>query len=339
MSVQRAPTGSVTLIMPIRNEARFIERSLGAVLAQDYPPEQLEILVVDGASTDDTPLIVRRVIADRPNARLLHNPARIVPAAMNAGLAAAQGEIVVRVDGHTVVAPDYVRRCVAALQQTGADCVGGPMRAEGETAFGQAVALATSHPFGVGGARFHYATQPQEVDTVYMGAWPRAVFDRVGLFDEEMACNEDDEFNYRLRAAGGHIWLDPAIHSTYTTRATLHSLCRQYARYGLYKVRVFQKVPGSAQTRHWAPPLFALAVLGGLPIALVIPLLRLPYLAGLALYALADVFFSARIAARVGWRHFPLLLLVFPSLHLSYGAGFWGGTFRFGLPGKKAREK
>jgi glycosyltransferase involved in cell wall biosynthesis len=328
----------VTLIMPIRNEAGFIERSLGAVLAQDYPADRLEVLVVDGMSDDGTRAIVGQMLDGRRNAQLLDNPERIVPAALNIGLTAAKGEVIVRVDGHTIIEPDYVTRCVAALAETGLECTGGPMRAVGQTHFGQAVALATSHPFGIGGARFHYATEPQEVDTVYLGCWPRLALRKMGGFDEEMACNEDDEFNYRLRAGGGRIWLDPSIRSVYFCRPDLRSLWRQYFRYGLWKVRVFQKVPGSAQLRHWVPPLFALAVFGGLLTALLLPFLRPFYLAGLGLYLLAALIASAAIASRAGWRHFLRLLVVFPSLHLAYGMGFWAGIQRFGPAWRKVKQ-
>jgi succinoglycan biosynthesis protein ExoA len=326
---------AVTVIMPIRNEAAFIERSLGAVLAQDYPADRLEVLVVDGMSGDETRGIVQGMLVGHPTAYLVDNHGHRTTAALNLGLAQASGDLVVRVDGHTVVEPDYVYRCAEALAATGADCVGGPMRAVGQTPFGEAVALATSHPFGVGGARFHYATEPQQVDTVYMGAWLRHTLEQAGQFDEEMACNEDDEFNYRLRARGGRIWLDPRIRSTYYARSTLRSLWRQYFRYGLWKVRVFQKVPGSAQFRHWVPPLFTLAVVGGLVAALLLPLLRPFYLAGLALYALSTLAVSARIAARAGWRHLLRLPPVFVSLHLAYGLGFWAGVARFGPPWRR----
>lgn len=327
----------VTIIMPIRNEVAFIGRSLGAVLAQEHPADRLEVLVVDGMSDDGTRDLVTRMIEDQPRSRLFDNPKRIVPTAMNVGLDQAEGDIIVRVDGHTIIAPDYVRRCLKALHNSGADCVGGPMRAVGDTEFGEAVALATSHPFGVGGSRFHYATEPMEVDTVYMGAWPRQVFERVGRFDEEMVRNQDDEFSYRLRAAGGRIWLDPRIRSTYHVRSSLRSLWRQYYQYGYWKVRVFQKVPGSAQLRHWVPPLFALAVLGGLVSAILLPVLRLPYLGGLFAYTLANLTSSACLAAREGWRHPLRLPFVFVTLHLSYGLGFWRGVLRFGLPWR--REK
>jgi len=322
----------VTIIMPIRNEVAFIERSLGAVLAQDYPSELLEMLVVDGMSDDGTRDIVAHMIESHPRTRCLDNPKRIVPTAMNIGLEQSHGDLIVRVDGHTIIAPDYVRRCVDVLHESGADCVGGPMRAVGDNAFGEAVALATSHPFGVGSSRFHYATEPMEVDSVYMGAWPREVFERVGRFDEELVRNQDDEFSYRIRAAGGRIWLDPRIRSTYYARSTFRSLWRQYYQYGTWKVRVFQKVPGSAQIRHWAPPLFALYVVGGLLAAFLLLGLRLAYLAGLLVYLLASLVVSMRIAARSRWRQVVRLPIAFAILHLSYGLGFWAGMARFGLP-------
>ena len=322
----------VTVIMPIRNEASFIARSLGAVLAQDYSTDLLEVLAVDGMSDDGTREIVQRMLAGRPRACLLDNAQRIVPTAMNIGLAAAGGDVIIRVDGHTVIAPDYVKHCVDALVETGADCVGGPMRAVADTPFGQAVALATSHPFGVGGSRFHYATESMEVDSVYMGAWPRQVFGQVGSFDEEMVRNQDDELSYRLRAAGGRIWLDPGIHSTYYARSTLGSLWRQYFQYGFWKVRVFQKVPGSAQLRHWVPALFVLGIAGGFIAALLLPLLRPLYLGALGFYVGLNLFVSLSIALRAGWDHALRLPVAFATLHLAYGVGFWRGIVRFGLP-------
>ena len=207
----------VTVVLPIRNEAGSIEHSLGALLHQDYPADRMEILVLDGMSDDATRDIIRGMLRpDRAVAvRVLDNPGRIVPVAMNIALDHARGDVIVRVDGHTVVASDYVRACVDSLQANEADCVGGPMVARGHGPFGEAVALATSHPLGVGGARFHYASRVMETDTAYMGAWRRDVFAWAGEFDEEMACNEDDEFSYRLRGKGGRIVLDPSIRSVY----------------------------------------------------------------------------------------------------------------------------
>lgn len=323
----------VTIIMPIRNEAAFIERSLGAVLEQDYPADLLEILIVDGMSDDGTRDIVGRMLAGRASARLLDNPQQIVPTALNIGLAHARGDVVVRIDGHAVAEPDYVSECVNVLEETGADCVGGSIRTVSTTATAQAIAQAMASPFGVGDARFRTTHDKAVwVDTLAFGAYRRQVFERVGTFDEEMVRNQDDEFNYRLRAAGGRIRLDPRIRSTYYARSTLGSLWRQYYQYGYWKVRVFQKVPGSAQLRHWVPPLFALYVVGGSLAALVRPGLRLAYLVGLLVYLVVNLAVSIRIAGRAGWRHFFRLPPVFVTLHLAYGLGFWAGMARFGLP-------
>ncbi len=234
--VELSPVGTtvfVSVIMPIRNEARFIRRSLGALLGQDYPLGHMEILVADGHSTDGTRDIVRGLQQRHPQLKLLDNPGRIVATGMNEGIRRARGEVIVRVDGHTVVAPDYISCCVASIQRSGADNTGGRMDAVGEGRFGEAVVLATCSPFGVGGARFHYSQREEWVDTVYMGAWRRATFDRVGLFDETMVRNQDDELNYRLLERGGRILLDPSIRSTYTVRSAPGALWRQYFQYGL----------------------------------------------------------------------------------------------------------
>lgn len=319
----------VTVIMPVRQEAGFIHRSLGSVVAQDYPVERLEILVADGGSTDRTRDIVREIQAGRPYIRLIDNPGRIVPTGLNAALREARGEIIVRVDGHTEIAPDYVRQCVAALRDTGADNVGGRMVAAGEGAFGEGVALATGTPFGIGNARFHYADRDEWVDTVYMGAWPRAVFARVGLFDEELVRDQDDEFNYRLREHGGRIWLSRRVRSRYTNRSSPRALWRQYFQYGYWKVRVMQKHPGQMHLRHFVPSAFV-AVLASLALAAPFSAWGAALLATTAgAYAMANLLAATTLARRHGWRHLPRLLLVFVILHVGYGLGFLVGFFRF----------
>jgi hypothetical protein len=267
----------------------------------------------------------------RVRTRMLDNPGRIVPCAVNIAVAEARGAIIVRVDGHTIIARDYVRKCVDALTTNRADCVGGCMVAQGVGAFGEAVALATSHPFGVGGSRFHYATEVMETDSVYLGAYRRDVFARVGGFDEEMRCNEDDEFNYRLRTHGGRIVLDPAIRSLYYNRSTVKGLWRQYFRYGLWKVRVAQKVLQQMRVRHLTPFALVAALIGGGVLAVAVEPLR-PLWAGLAgVYLGANLIVSTSIAARKGWRHLPFLVAAFSILHFSYGTGFALGLPRFAL--------
>jgi succinoglycan biosynthesis protein ExoA len=320
----------VTVIMPIHDEEQFIRRSLGAVLAQDYPPDRMEVLVVDGMSTDNTRQLLDEIIARYPipHIHILDNPHKIVPAGINIALQCAKGEIIIRVDGHTLLSHDYVRQCVETLQRTGADNAGGRMNAVGSSLFGEGVALATSTPFGIGGGRFHYADQEEWVDTVYLGAWPRQVFEKVGLFDEELVRDQDDEFNYRLRAAGGKIYLNPEIKSEYTVRSTPGALWRQYYQYGYWKVRVLQKHPRQMSLRQFVPPAFMLTLFGSFilspfpvtrPLSLAIPLI----------YLLANLSASLWVAARRGRSSLPDLPIVFAILHLSYGLGFLSGLIKF----------
>jgi len=318
----------VTVVMPILNEDAFLERSLGSVLAQDVPADRLEIIVADGMSDDGTREALDRLAERHPNLIVIDNPGRIVATGLNAAIRRARGEFVVRVDGHTEIDPDYVRRCVEALERTGADNAGGRMRAEGGGAFGEAVALATSSPFGVGGARFHYSEREEWVDTVYLGAWRREVFDRIGLFDEELVRDQDDELNYRLRGAGGRVLLTPAVKSRYTVRARPSRLWRQYYEYGLWKVRVLQKHPRQMQPRQFVPPAFAAAL-----VALAVGAPFSPW-ARRGLAALAGTYAAANVAAAVGASRrrparTPLVSMAFGILHLSYGFGFLTGLVRF----------
>jgi glycosyltransferase involved in cell wall biosynthesis len=317
--------------MPIRNEADFIERSLGAVLTQDYPRELLEVLIADGLSVDGTSQIIARLAEAYPDIRVLviENPGRIVPTGFNLALDRARGEVIIRVDGHTIVAPDYVRECVMALQSSGADNVGGRMEPVGQNRFGEAVSLVTSTPFGVGGARFHYSEYEEWVDTVYMGAWPRQVFERVGLFDEEQVRNQDDEFNYRLLERGGRILLSPNIRSRYYTRSTPRSLWRQYYQYGYWKVRVIQKHPAQMRPSQIAPPLFAGTLLLGLGLTPFAAAGRWGLALAVCCYAVANVAASALTARRAQSRLLPLLPLAFIILHFAYGLGFLMGLAKF----------
>jgi glycosyltransferase involved in cell wall biosynthesis len=332
----------VSVILPIRNEAAHIERCLEAVLNQDYPSDRMEVLVVDGMSTDGTREMVREIIArqGKPDTRcpvsrppspviLLDNPSGIVPTALNIGLRQACGEVIIRVDGHCQIARDYVRRCVEVLRETGADNVGGLQRAVGETMVGCAIALATGSPFGVGNARFHYGARSGWVDTVYLGAYRRGVFERVGLFDEEMVRNQDDEFNFRLIQAGGKIWLDPTIRSVYYCRPSLRGLWRQYFQYGFYKVRVIQKRRAIPSWRHLVPSAFVLGLAGS---GLLAALTHQPLWAfSIALpYGLANSMATAWTARR-DRRALALLPLAFATLHVAYGLGFLWGLWSWGV--------
>ena len=322
----------VTIIMPVRNEAQYIERSLGAVLAQDYPSHRLEILVVDGLSNDGTPDMVQQLWANRPDTcgslRIIDNPAQVTPVAFNVGIRQARGQVIIIVGGHCQVAPDYVKRCVEALNQTGADCAGGPMVTLGETYPAEVIALAQSSIFGVGGVAFRTGRQqPGYVDTVAFGAYQREVFDRIGGFDEDLVRNQDDEFNFRLTQAGGKIWLDPSIGSVYYSRANLPGLWRQYFQYGLYKVLVIQKRNAVPSWRHLVPATFVLCLmLSCLFMLFTAQPLWLLSVAGP--YAVAGGL-AAVYTARHHWRALPLLPAAFLTLHLAYGLGFLKGLWTF----------
>jgi glycosyltransferase involved in cell wall biosynthesis len=325
----------VTLIMPVLNEAASIRASLGAVLSQDYPADRLEILIVDGGSSDGTREIAGEMIGHRSLARLLENPGRIQAAALNVGILAAQGEIIVRVDGHTLIAPDYVSQCVSSLVQGEAENVGGLMRPIGTTYIGQGVALATTSPFGVGDSKFHYSAQKQYVDTVYLGAFWRKTFEQIGSYDPTIHINEDYELNYRLRQAGGRILLNPAIVSTYTPRPSLPALWRQYFLYGRQKVRTLQKHPESLRWRQAVPPLFVGAFLGALGGATLWPRLRPVFGLVAGCYLLANIVASTIVAMRGGWRYWPILPFIFATIHFAWGLGFWVGLGRaLRRPGK-----
>ena len=315
------------MILPIRNEARHIQPCLDAVLTQDYPADRFDVLVVDGMSDDGTRELVSRYVRRYPNVQLLDNPKCIVPTALNIGIRAARGDIIVRVDGHTTIAPDYVRQCVSALERTGADNAGGRMDAESPGFLGAAVAQATGSPFGVGNARFHYSRQEEWVDTVYMGAYRRDVFDRIGLIDEEMVRDQDDEFNYRLRAQVGRILLCPQIRSRYTNRSDLRKLWRQYFEYGYWKVRVLQKHPRQMRWRQFVPPLFVSALLSALGLSAFEVVWPLALIAGS--YLAGNLIASLSIAVRSGAQYLMILPVVFAILHVAYGTGFVSGSIRF----------
>jgi succinoglycan biosynthesis protein ExoA len=319
----------VTVVMAVRNEASFIERSLGAVLAQDYPSERMEVIVADGVSDDDTRDRVRGLSATHPNLKLIENPKKIVAPGLNLALREARGEFIIRVDGHTVIASDYIRNCVDALNSTDADNAGGRMTPVSNSLFGSAVAAATCSRFGVGGARFHYSQKRELVDTVYLGAWRRDLFDRIGGFDEEMVRNQDDEFNYRLRAHGGKILLDPTIKSEYHNRARPGALWRQYFQYGYWKVRVLQKHPRQMQLRQFIPPLAVVTLLAMVLLAALIKGAWIAMSAIVAGYLVVNILASLRAAHRSQMRVLPLLPFTFAVIHFAYGVGFLFGLIRF----------
>jgi hypothetical protein len=315
----------VSVVIPMRNEAAHIRRCVDSVLAQDYPPERLEVVVVDGESDDDSVAVVQ---ACGPRVRVLHNPGRIVPTAMNIGIRAARGAVIARVDAHSILAPDFIRVGVETLQRTGADNVGGPMRSVGGGPTGDAVARAMASRFGIG-SYFHFATDDREVDTVYMGMYPRTVFERIGLFDEELVRNQDDELNYRLRKAGGRVFLTTRMHSQYQNRQRMRTLARQFFQYGLWKVRVLQKHPRQMSPRHCVPPAFVAALGGGAVLSLWSPTIACGWLGLVGVYTAALGAATATVPRADGEAGFGRIMAAFATMHVAWGAGFLVGLVRF----------
>ena len=324
------PLPFVTVIMPIRNEAGYIDRSLGSVLSQDYPSHLVEIIIVDGASTDGTKEIVRNYQVKHPNITLIDNPKKIVPYSLNLAISQAKGEIFVRVDGHCEIAPDYVRMCVRRLSQSRVDCVGGPMDTIGEFGISQTIALAMSSPFGVGGSPFRtIKDRSMLVDSVAFPAYTRQAIEKTGFFDEELVRNQDDEYNYRLRSLGGRVMLAPEIRSKYYSRSSLRSLLSQYFQYGYWKVRVMQKHPKQMALRQFIPPIFVLMLLVSCLVAAFIPSGWI-LLAAISLsYVTANLAASLWTALHTSWEHVFILPIVYAILHLGYGAGFLFGLVKF----------
>jgi succinoglycan biosynthesis protein ExoA len=326
---------SVSVVLAMRNEEAFIEHCLQTLVDQDYPTDQVEILVVDGMSDDQSPEIVRAWNARYPRISLLHNNSRKTPCGFNIGIRASTGDLIAIVSAHCELERDYIRECVRCLEQTGADNVGGPMRPISETFWGQNIALATSAPFGIGNSQFHYSQKEQFVDTVYMGMYRRERLEQIGLFDETLVRNQDYELNYRLRAAGGRIFYTPAIKSWYHGRSTLRDLWRQYLQYGFWKARVIRLHPGSTRPRHMAAPALVLGCMGAVALTLLYRPAAYLLVLILLVYALASAASTLALAARHGWRFLWSLPITFACIHVSWGLGFWWSWLRWLLNGRR----
>jgi len=320
---------AVSAVVPCYNERDHIEACVRSILAQDPPEGDFEVIVADGMSTDGTRDILTSLAREDPRLRVINNPGRIVATGLNAAIGVAQGQVIMRMDAHTEYAHDYMRQCLSVLQETGADNVGGPWVAKGVGFVGRAIAAAFQSPYAVGGARGHDPSYEGALDTVYLGCWPREIFERIGLFDGELVRNQDDEFCLRLIRSGGRIWQSPRIKSWYRPRESLRVLFRQYMQYGYWKVRVIQKHKIPASVRHVVPGSFLLALIV-LPLtSLGWPLAIWLWIGLVGTYALCNAVVSLLTAARQEWKLLPLLPLVFACYHFAYGCGFLRGVWDF----------
>lgn len=316
---------SVSVIMPIRNEERYIAASLGAVLTQEYPAALVEVLIADGMSTDNTLQLIY-ALPGAERVRIFTNPHYWQAPALNMLIHEARNDVIIRVDGHTIIASDYISQCVKALKEWNADEVGGAITPTGTTLLGTAIAAACRSAFAVPGA-FHTGHKAQRVDTVYMGAWPRDVLDKLGGYQEHLHANEDYDLNYRLRQSGGVIYFSPTIRSTYYGRQSLPALAKQYIRYGRSKTAMLRLHPTSLRMRQVVAPTFVAAcLLGGIG-ALLNPIIAWGWGAMLLTYMCLCFLFTLhtmRTAERKAAWFIPGVFLV---IHVSWGLGFWIGFF------------
>lgn len=325
----------VSVIVPCRNEENFIGQCLDSILRNDFPHEHLEILAVDGMSDDNTRDIIEDYAARHKFIKLYDNPQKIVPSALNIGINRARGEIVMRMDAHNIYPEDYISKCVEYLNEYSADNVGGIWITlpGSDSAVAKAIALAVAHPFAAGNAYYRIGSkQPRYVDTVPFGCYRREIFERIGMFDEELIRNQDDEFNLRLIRNGGRILLAPDIISCYFARSSLRKLWKMYFQYGYFKPLVAKKIGGILTLRQLVPAAFVMSLV-------LLPLLSLlatPFLHAfvvmVAIYLLANLFCSSRIALKSGFRHV-ILPLVFSTIHTAYGCGYLKGIADFILLG------
>jgi glycosyltransferase involved in cell wall biosynthesis len=318
-------TPQVSIVIPCRNEEEYIACCLDSILASDYPQDQLEILVADGRSTDGTREILVRYAAAHQSIILLDNPQGTTPAALNVAIRAASGDTIIRMDAHVYYPPDYIPRLVDGLRESGADNVGGVIEtapAE-DTPIAKAIALGISHRFGVGNAHFRIGLRErQEVDTVPFGCFRREVFQRVGLFDEELIRNQDDEFNFRLITRGGRVLLLPDVFCRYFARRSLAQLSCMYYQYGYFKPLVVRKVGRVMTVRQLIPALLVATLVGLAALSVWFPSAGAAFSLLAVTYGSLVLICSAGAARTHGLRCGAALSAVFPILHFSYGIGF-----------------
>jgi glycosyltransferase involved in cell wall biosynthesis len=327
------PMSKISVIVPCRNECGHIDRFLADLWSQQLPRgRELEVIVADGGSDDGSRDVLRRAAERRPNVTVIDNPRRIVSTGLNEAIRVSSGDVIIRMDVHTRYAPDYLAQSLAALSETGADCVGGPWVPLGVNHVSNAVALVFDSWFVSGGGRAHARAYDGPSDTVYLGAWRRDAFWSFGFFDESLVRSQDNELNFRIRRLGGIVWQSSRIRSLYQPRTTLSSLWRQYAQYGYWKVKVLQKHGRPATIRQLAPGLLV-----GLSIALLAAS-AVDATAGRALLFLLGSYALVSAAASLiacrrprHWRYLPVTPAVFAAFHFGFGYGFLRGLVDFFL--------
>lgn len=323
---------TVSVVIPVRNEQKYIRSCLDSVLLQDYPKSKLEVVLAVGPCIDDTEKIIAEYCSQYSYIKAISNPKGTISCGVNLAIKAAIGEYIVRFDAHSEFAHDYVSKCIEYHLKTGAANVGGPTVVRGRNAVGRAVAAAYYSPFALGGGKQHIADFEGYGDTVSFGSFKKSTAERVGLFDERLILNEDDDFNFKIAETGGKIFITSKIRSIYYPRDSYSRLIKQYYGYGHWKVAVIKKHKRPARISHLIPLAFVLflIVFGALSVAF--PIVRWGYFSVLAMYLMLDVLASFTLKAEDKQDGIMLrfrLVLIHFLLHISYGVGFLTGIFRF----------
>ena len=318
----------LSVICPIYNEEKYIAKCIESILNQDYPKDDLEVIFVDGMSTDKTRDIVNEYTSKYPFIKLIDNPQKIVPPAMNIGIKESKGEIIIRLDAHAEFPSQYFSRLTKALIDLNADNVGGVCLTlpTSDNIIPTAIANVLSSKFGMGNSTFRVGCKEiQEVDTVPFGCWHRDIFEKIGYFDEELIRNQDDEFNGRTIKNGGHIYLLPDVEIKYFARDKIYKVYKMFYQYGLFKPLVNKKLGSPATIRQFFPPIFVSGLLLGFILSLIFPILSIPYLSVICLYILLATYFSIKIGNNI------LVILtqiyIYFVVHMGYGLGYIKGMF------------
>ena len=321
---------SVSVIIPVLNEERFLKQSVQAILNQNYSG-QFEIILALGPSKDQTNVIAQELVQDK-RIKLVENPSGRTASALNNAIKNSNFDIIVRLDGHAIVDSSYIKNAVNTLLESGADNVGGLMKAEGTNAFEKSVAAAMTSKFGVGNAPFHVGGKSGEVDTVYLGTFRKSALVKVGYFDESFIRAQDWEMNYRIRKTGGKIWFNPDLVVSYRPRKNILQLAKQYFEYGQWRKQVTKTYPETVSMRYLAPPVTVSGLIAGFVMVLFskildINWLQIGWLAPLVYLTVILLAFLS-IGSKIGLLSRLYLLLVLPTMHLSWGVGFLKGSKR-----------
>ncbi len=313
----------VSIIIPILNEEKYISKCIESVLTQDYPKKNLELLLIDGESEDNTIKIVNEYINKYSFIRLLSNSRKTVQYALNIGISNAVGKYIVRMDAHAEYADNYVSKCIEYLEKTDAVNVGGPMIASWKNNAQRVVAAAYHSDFALGGGKNHKEGYEGYADTVFLGAFKRDYIVSMGMYDERLPRSEDDDLNFRISENGDKIFITPEIKSKYYPRSSYKQLFKQYYEYGLWKVAVIKKHKRPARISHLVPMMFVAFLL----LSMFLPkILSLPIICA---YILLDAYYSFKSPYLDNFIDKIKLIYVHFIIHISYGLGFWHGIFKF----------